>query len=107
MLQELCDLAGFRVAEIGYISHYFSQRATTIIRLTNRFFGKGLGWLVSLPLSALPLLFDDWLGVLLGHWLGRPGYSITLGAYKPRFEPAQMSPLPASVDPEIKLASVR
>jgi SAM-dependent methyltransferase len=85
MLEELCERVGFRVEEIGCVSHYFSQRSTTVLRFLNWHLGSTLGWVLSLPLRLLPVLFDGWLGRWLGHWLDRPGFSITLVAYKPRF----------------------
>jgi 2-polyprenyl-3-methyl-5-hydroxy-6-metoxy-1,4-benzoquinol methylase len=105
-LRELCERTGFRVEEIGSVSHYFSQRATTILRILIRCFGSKLGWLFALPLRSLPVLFDGWLGQWLGHWLDRPGFSITLVAYKPRFGPEQPS---ANVgeDDKIKRANLR
>jgi 2-polyprenyl-3-methyl-5-hydroxy-6-metoxy-1,4-benzoquinol methylase len=81
MLYELCEEAGFRVEEISYVSHYFSQVSTEMMRWINRALGIGLGWIVSLPLRVLPVLLDDWLG----RRLSRPGYSIALVAFKPRF----------------------
>jgi 2-polyprenyl-3-methyl-5-hydroxy-6-metoxy-1,4-benzoquinol methylase len=87
MLQELCDKAGFRVEEIGYTSFYFSQRCTAIMRRINAVLGTTLGWAVSLPLRAVPVLLDGWLG----RWFARPGYSITLVAYKPRYAGAALA----------------
>jgi 2-polyprenyl-3-methyl-5-hydroxy-6-metoxy-1,4-benzoquinol methylase len=85
MLRELCDRAGLQVEEIDYVSNYFSQLVTTVLRILNLCLGQKIGWLVSFPLRVLSLLLDGWLGRWLGNWLDRPGYSITLVAYKPRF----------------------
>jgi 2-polyprenyl-3-methyl-5-hydroxy-6-metoxy-1,4-benzoquinol methylase len=85
MLCELCDHAGFRIEEIGYISHYFSQLATRLIRVLIDTLGNRLAWLLSLPVRLFPALLDGWLGKWLGRLLGYPSYSITLVAYKPRF----------------------
>lgn len=85
MLRELCDEAGFEVEEIGYVSHFFSQQLTAWQRVANDRLGGRIGWAVTLPLRLLPVLLDDWLGCWLGRILGRPGFSITLVAYKRRF----------------------
>jgi SAM-dependent methyltransferase len=85
MLRELCDEAGFRVEEIGYVSHTCSQLVTRLHRALSAVLGRNVGWFVTLPFRLLPPLLDPWLGRWLGRILGWPGYSITLSAYKPRF----------------------
>lgn len=87
MLNELCEQAGFRVEEIGYISHLFSQFATKLHRALEAVAGVKIGWLLFAPFRIVPPLFDSWFGRWLGSMFGRPGYSITLVAYKSRFVP--------------------
>ncbi len=91
MLMELCREAGFFVEEIGHVSHTFSQLATRLHRAATAVLGRVLGWFVTVPFRVLPPLLDPWLGRWLGRFLGWPGYSITLSAYKPRFEVRQGS----------------
>jgi SAM-dependent methyltransferase len=78
MPQELCEEAGFRIEEIGYVSNYFSQRSTAMIRRINRALGIGLRWIVSLPLRVLPALLDGGLGRRLA-----PGYSTAMWLSSP------------------------
>ncbi len=85
MLRELCDIAGLEIEEIGYVSHYFSQITAIAFRTLVLRLGVRLGWALAIPLRALPPLLDGWLGKWIGRIAGRPGYSITLVAYKPRF----------------------
>ena len=85
MLRELCDLAGFDVEEITYVSYFFSQWLTATIRVVNRLFGAKIGWALTSPLRVLPVALDQWLGRWLGELTGRPGFSITMVAYKRRF----------------------
>jgi hypothetical protein len=85
MLRELCDLAGFDVEEITYVSYFFSQWLTSTIRVANRLLGAQFGWVLTSPLRILPVALDQWLGRWLGELTGRPGFSITMVAYKRRF----------------------
>ena len=85
MLRELCDLAGFDVEEITYVSYFFSQWLTSVIRVVIKLFGAKVGWVLTSPLRILPLALDQWLGRWLGELTGRPAYSITMVAYKRRF----------------------
>lgn len=79
MLRELCQRTGFEIEEIGYCSGFFSQKVTGLIRKAHAL--GPLGWLLTTPLRALPLLFDN----LISKISGWPGYCIFLVAYKPRF----------------------
>ena len=54
MLRELCDLAGFDVEEITYVSYFLSQRLTATIRVVNRLFGAKIGWALTSPFRVLP-----------------------------------------------------
>jgi SAM-dependent methyltransferase len=81
MLTELCELSGLRVIEVSFVSGYLSQKITWLIRLLNTRLGVPLTWLITLPLRALPLLFDAIISSLSGF----PGYSICLVAQKSRF----------------------
>lgn len=79
MIKELCDAAGFKVEEIDYCSGFFSQKVTAIMRIFNK---MGIvGWVLTLPLRLLPLLFDNIVRKITG-W---PNYSIAVVAYRPRF----------------------
>jgi 2-polyprenyl-3-methyl-5-hydroxy-6-metoxy-1,4-benzoquinol methylase len=78
-LRTLCAQAGLEVREIGFISGFFSQKITTLMRWLSKIH-YAIGWAAILPLRTVPLLFDSWLS----PWLGWPGYSITLVAVKPR-----------------------
>lgn len=85
MLRELCALTDFEIEEVAYVSQYFSQKLTAFVRVANRVFGGRLGWVLTLPLRLLPLTLDPWLGRWIGDIVGRPGFSVTLVAYKRRF----------------------
>jgi len=76
MLEELCDIAGFKVETIEYCSGYFSQKITALLRKISRI-NPLLGWLFILPLRPIPVLFD--------RFICYENYSICLCAYKPRF----------------------
>lgn len=77
MLAELADEAGLDIEEIGYCTGFISQKLTWLIRR-----GRMFGWLLALPLRVLPPLFDPLIRKLTGY----PDFSVTLVAYKPRFE---------------------
>ncbi|MGA1296931.1 MAG: hypothetical protein ACO3X1_16615, partial [Burkholderiaceae bacterium] len=81
MLTELCERSGLRVNEVSFVSGYFSQKITGLIRLLNPRLGVPLTWLITIPLRALPLLFDKAIRGLSEF----PDYSICLVAQKPRF----------------------
>lgn len=85
MLRELCAQAGFKVEEITYVSHVFSQLTTRLSRFLSKIAGARLAWIAILPLRPLAPLFDDWVGKWIGQMIGWPGYSIALVAYKNRF----------------------
>jgi hypothetical protein len=86
MLRELCDDCGFEIEEIGYLSYYFSQMTTAMIRIINGVAPSVISWPLSLPMRALTVFLDGWLGKWISIALGYPGFSITLVAYKKRFE---------------------
>ncbi len=86
MLRELCDDCGFEIEEIGYLSYYFSQMTTAMIRIINGVAPSVISWPLSLPMRALTVLLDGWLGKWISIALGYPGFSIALVAYKKRFE---------------------
>ncbi|WP_428393667.1 class I SAM-dependent methyltransferase [Lichenicoccus sp.] len=79
MLTELCQQAALEVETIGYCSFFFSQTATKAFRTLRDRFGVA-GWAAAFPLRLVPPLLDGWAG----KRLSRPGFSITLVAYKPR-----------------------
>ncbi|MGM0589220.1 MAG: class I SAM-dependent methyltransferase [Bacteroidota bacterium] len=81
MLRELCNNAGLRVEEIDYCSGWFSQKLTTLMRTLGKLHPL-IGWLSILPLRILPPLLDPAIAKIFG-W---PGFSITLEAYKPRYQ---------------------
>ena len=66
-------LAGFDVEDIDYVSYFFSQWLTSVIRIANKLFGAKVGWVLTSPLRILPLALDQWLGRWLGELTGRPG----------------------------------
>lgn len=76
MLEELCELSGLVVEEVGSCTGFISQKLTWLIRR-----GGKLGWLLALPLRLLPPLIDPLIAKLFRY----PDFSITLVAYKPRF----------------------
>jgi len=78
MLCELCADAGLVVEEITYCSGFFSQKITALMRALG---GGILGWVPTLPLRILPVLFDP----LIAKATGWPAFSICIMAYKPRF----------------------
>jgi len=85
MLRELCTEGGFEIEEIGYVSYYFSQMTTAMIRAINSTIPPLISWPLSLPMRALTILLDGWLGKWISGALGYPGYSIVVVAYKRRF----------------------
>ncbi len=76
-LRRLCAQAGLTVQEIGYITGFFSQKVTALLRFLRKI-NHLAGWALVLPLRPLPVLLDSWVSPRLG-W---PGYSITLHARK-------------------------
>jgi 2-polyprenyl-3-methyl-5-hydroxy-6-metoxy-1,4-benzoquinol methylase len=78
MLCELCADAGLVVEEITHCSGFFSQRITALWRVLG---GGVLGWVMTLPLRILPIIFDQ----LIAKTTGWPDFSICIMAYKPRF----------------------
>jgi len=85
MIRELCKDAGFMVEEIGYVSFFFSQVISRVLRRLLPVVGKRPAWAIVLPLRILPPLLDGWLGRLMSTAFGWPGYSITLVAYRKRW----------------------
>jgi hypothetical protein len=85
MLRELCSESGFEIEEIGYVSYYFSQMATAMIRAINASITPAVSWPLSVPMRVLTVLFDGWLGKWISIALGYPGFSIAVVAYKKRF----------------------
>jgi 2-polyprenyl-3-methyl-5-hydroxy-6-metoxy-1,4-benzoquinol methylase len=77
MLCELCADAGLVVEEITYCSGFFSQKITALMRVLG---GGFLGWLPTLPLRILPIIFDPLIAKA-----GWPAFSTCIMAYKPRF----------------------
>jgi 2-polyprenyl-3-methyl-5-hydroxy-6-metoxy-1,4-benzoquinol methylase len=79
MLCEMCADAGLIVEEISYCSGFFSQKITALLRV----FGGGVfGWISTLLLRLLPIIFDP----LIAKATGWPDFTICIMAYKPRFE---------------------
>jgi 2-polyprenyl-3-methyl-5-hydroxy-6-metoxy-1,4-benzoquinol methylase len=85
MLRELCNESRFDIEEIGYISYYFSQRTTALLRATESIAGPVISWALIFPMRVLSILLDGWLGKWISLALGQSGYSIALVAYKKRF----------------------
>lgn len=79
MLRELALGAGLMVEEIGSCTGFLSQKLTWLFRR-----GRMFGWALALPLRVLPPLFDPLIRKLTGY----PDFSVTMVAYKPRFEPS-------------------
>lgn len=77
MLEELCQQSGLKVEEVGSCTGFVSQKLTWLIRRGGR-----LGWLLALPFRIVPALLDPLIAKLFRY----PDFSITLVAYKPRFE---------------------
>jgi len=80
MLLELCQEANLTVNDISYCSGFLSQKITGLLRVISRLHPL-LGWVFILPLRILPPLFDN----IVTPMFSRPGYSICMEAYKPRF----------------------
>jgi SAM-dependent methyltransferase len=80
MLNELCSQAGLVPEAVSFCSGLLSQRTTTALRRLSGVHSL-FGWATTLPLRALPPLFDD---VVTRVTAWKP-YSICLEAYKPRF----------------------
>lgn len=83
MVQELCDHAGLRVDEIGYLSGPVAQWQAWLLWQIGRF-STPLAWLLTLPLRPLPPLVDP----VLMRAAGYPPFCIALEAMKPRQRPA-------------------
>jgi hypothetical protein len=82
MLRELAREAGLDVEAIESCSGFFSQKLTVPLRKLDR--PRHLGWALILPLRILPLLLDR----LIRRVTGYPDFSVTMVAYKPRFQAA-------------------
>ena len=80
MLEELCHASNLIPNEISYISGFFSQKTTALLRITNSIHPL-FGWAITAPLRVLPLIFDG----LVTNSMGWPYYTICLEAYKPRY----------------------
>lgn len=80
MLQELCDISGFRVEEISFCSGFLSQKVAFLQRVISKF-NPFLGWMLTFLLRIFVLLFDTVLTNLFKY----PYYSICLVAYKPKY----------------------
>lgn len=85
MLRELCREAGFEVEELSTTSQFFSQVTSRLQRRMHLFLHQNVVWLLTVPLRMIPPVLDGWLGRLMGAALSWPGYSLTLVAYKSRF----------------------
>ena len=77
MLRELAAAAGLVVEECGSCSGWFSQKLTWLMRRL-----RWAGWLLALPLRILPPVLDLTVRRLFAY----PDFSVTLVAYKPRFD---------------------
>jgi SAM-dependent methyltransferase len=80
MLEELCRQADLIPEAISFTSGILSQKTTTALRVLSRIHPL-IGWVITLPLRALPPLFDGF-ATSITRW---PYFSICLEAYKPRF----------------------
>lgn len=80
MLEELYRQADLIPEEISFVSGILSQKITTVLRVLWKIHPL-MGWVITLPLRALPPVFDG-LATTITKW---PYYSICLEAYKPRF----------------------
>lgn len=76
-LYDLCQLSGLQLLEIGYISGFFSQKITAIMRELSRIHPL-LGWMVVLPLRIFPPILDN----IITDFINWPYYTITLFAEK-------------------------
>src|SRR5204862_3544093 len=80
MLEELCERSGLVLERISFCSGFLSQKITSLFRALNRIH-PFVGWILILPLRALPPLLDA-LITRTTRWVS---FSICLEAYKPRF----------------------
>ena len=80
MLEELCESSGLVLEHISFCSGFLSQKITSLLRALSRIHPL-VGWILILPLRALPPLFD----VLITATTRWTSFSICLEAYKPRF----------------------
>jgi SAM-dependent methyltransferase len=80
MLRELCQEAKLVPNGFSYCSGFLSQKITGLLRVISRIHPL-LGWACVLPLRILPPYLDG----LITPMFSRPGFSICLEAYKPRF----------------------
>lgn len=79
MLNELCKYGGLIPDRISFCSGFFSQKVTKILRTLSNV-NPLFGWIITLPLRLLPLIFDRFTTALTS-W---PSFSICLEAYKPQ-----------------------
>jgi SAM-dependent methyltransferase len=79
MVRELCDYAGLRVEDIGYLSGPVAQWQAWLLWQIGRIHPL-VGWVATLPLRPLPPLLDPLLMRLTGY----PPFCIALEAMKPR-----------------------
>ena len=85
MLRELCSDAGFEIEEITYVAHFFSQVVARLQKRIASIVGDRLQWPLTLPIRAIPVLLDGWIGRWIGYMFDWPGYCIALSAYKRRY----------------------
>lgn len=85
-LRELCEQAGMRVEEIGYTSFLLSQLFLRFQNLLSIGLGNRAVWAICIIPRAFAVIFDSSVGRMLSYVAKWPGYSITLVAFKPRFE---------------------
>jgi 2-polyprenyl-3-methyl-5-hydroxy-6-metoxy-1,4-benzoquinol methylase len=76
-LRRLCGSANLAALEIGYCSGFASQKTTSLLRFLGRIHYV-LGWVLVLPLRAIPPIVDP----LIARFTRYPGYSINLIAKK-------------------------
>lgn len=84
MVQELCEHAGLKVDEFGYLSGPVAQWQAWLLWQIGRL-SPLLGWVLTLPLRPLPPLLDP----LLMRITGYPPFCISVEALKPRQPMAQ------------------
>lgn len=71
--ERLCEASNFSIVEVGYVSGYFSQKITKVLRRISEV-NHMLGYAVTFPLRIIPPIVDTKINY--------PGYSITLIARK-------------------------
>lgn len=80
MLEELCEISGFKVEALSFVSGILSQKICSMQRIIGKKYPL-LGWIFILPFRMIPPILDKYITKIFN----KPFYSICLVAYKPRF----------------------